>query len=367
LNAQTAEEFLESGIKKARAEDYKGSIVDFNKVLSVNPKNVKALFNRGLVKYYLNDYLGSIADNSKVIAIDSSYIDAYLNRGAAKIQISQLEGACLDFEKVRLLGSNKANSMIDYYCKFYFNPSSKIFTEDKCLNADYSNLFFSIQGNDLKKFNYSLTKLKNINDTCMGYSPLMLSCESFKIGMTRSLIAKGADIHLRTSIGTPLLLADENNYLSDDSIQSKFTEFFVKNFFTSITSNSQWIAKKTKLPSVKDIKLKIVTALIERNRSKQHLYTFIRLFDIEVKDSSNGDFKVFCDVAIADKILTQMFDVINVSGIEMTEPEGVESHLVLQGDIGNALLSGYDLSDTPRWSFYFNLDANKNWKVRIIE
>ena len=59
LHAQTADEFYETGMAKAKVNDYKGAIVDFTKALEINPKDEFAYFNRGLSKYYLGDFTTS--------------------------------------------------------------------------------------------------------------------------------------------------------------------------------------------------------------------------------------------------------------------------------------------------------------------
>ena len=361
--------YYNRGTAKMLLEDYNGAIADFSKAIEIKPLNTAAYTNRGNTKSYLKNYIGAISDFSKAIEIDSSFFAAYQSRGAAKIEIGQNESACLDFEKALSLGSPQANWSINKYCKFYYNASIPVYEDNKCSDSVFNKLLSSIQGNDLNNFNTSLGIISNINDSCKGYTPLMVACESNNVKFAKTLLSKGADIHSKTTLGTPLFLSDYRNYLRRDSAQIKCTEFVIKNLLSSIEKNSQWIATKNHLPNAQDIRLGIAEALIKRGRSASDVYTLVQFYDITVVEAAKGDFLVKCDVAILDKQLSQMLDVVNVSGIGFQEPQGVGSHMVLCSDLpkeaGGVAMMGFSLEKAEKWSFYFSINTTKKWDVEI--
>ncbi|MCW3128238.1 MAG: hypothetical protein JWO03_3896 [Bacteroidetes bacterium] len=48
---------------------YSCAIVEFEKAMSVDPKALKALFNRGSTRYFIGDYMGSIIDLTRFIEL----------------------------------------------------------------------------------------------------------------------------------------------------------------------------------------------------------------------------------------------------------------------------------------------------------
>lgn len=71
---QTAIEFFQSGNAKSDLQDYAGAILDYNKAISLNPKDSMS----------------------------------YNNRGYANFKLKQKESACLDFSKAGELGYSEA-------------------------------------------------------------------------------------------------------------------------------------------------------------------------------------------------------------------------------------------------------------------
>ena len=115
LYAQTADEYNNRGWNKAKLQDYRGAIADFNKAIEINPKFSLAYNNRGTVKVQLKDYRGAIADFSTAIALDPNNSAIYYNRGTAKFKLQDLNGACLDWSKAGELGYD-AYDKIRKYC-----------------------------------------------------------------------------------------------------------------------------------------------------------------------------------------------------------------------------------------------------------
>ena len=84
---------------------YAKAIVNFNKVIEVNPENIYAYYNRGLAKFRLGDlesekgntekarklYRGGIEDSTQAIKQDPEDANAYHNRAGGKFRLAQSE------------------------------------------------------------------------------------------------------------------------------------------------------------------------------------------------------------------------------------------------------------------------------------
>jgi tetratricopeptide (TPR) repeat protein len=113
---QTATDFNENGIKKAKVKDYYGSIRDFNKAIQLDSNYASAYNNRGNSKGYLGDHNSAIKDFNKAIQLDSNYVSAYNNRGISKFYLNDLKGACLDWIKAGELGYTSSYELIKEHC-----------------------------------------------------------------------------------------------------------------------------------------------------------------------------------------------------------------------------------------------------------
>lgn len=60
--SQSADDFVENGLKKKDALNYSGAIQDFTKAISLNSKLYTAYYYRAQTKDKLEDYRGEIAD-----------------------------------------------------------------------------------------------------------------------------------------------------------------------------------------------------------------------------------------------------------------------------------------------------------------
>ena len=107
-----ARDLIDKGFAKYDSQDYKGAILDFNKVIELDPMNKttllqKAYFNRGKSKYNIGDYIGAILDFNKAIELYSDDDYSYFYRGESKINLGDKRGAILDFNKAIQLYPNK--------------------------------------------------------------------------------------------------------------------------------------------------------------------------------------------------------------------------------------------------------------------
>lgn len=134
LFPQTAKDWVNKSLEKAKSKDYEGAISDCNKAISLDtnyadaynnrgtarfllgkyeeaivdldkaivldPQNKRAYYNRGNAEIYLKHYDDAIADYDKAIALDPQYADAYNNRGTIKKALGRYEDAIVDYDHV---------------------------------------------------------------------------------------------------------------------------------------------------------------------------------------------------------------------------------------------------------------------------
>ena len=147
-HAQTAAEWVETGIAKSRNYDFPGATDAFDKALALDPKLVPALFNRGLACLWTDDANGALgyfdkaialepenaqarverakiraakgdkaaalADYNQAIALQPKYPTAWLGRGNVKRDGGDLSGALKDYDQRILLSPADGAG---YYCR----------------------------------------------------------------------------------------------------------------------------------------------------------------------------------------------------------------------------------------------------------
>lgn len=108
-NPDNSAAYIERGsFKYSKLNDFKGAIEDFNKAISLNPKNSKAFYNRAYSKYYLDD----------------------------------LDGACSDWIKSESLGNKNALNSVIKYCgddfltKYDSSTLGEVFFKRASYNVD---------------------------------------------------------------------------------------------------------------------------------------------------------------------------------------------------------------------------------------
>ena len=79
-------------------------MLDYDKAIEINPKNIEANYNRGLAYGKKGQYDQAIADYTKAIEINPRHAKAYNNRGNAYFFKSDYEKAWDDVYKAQSLG-----------------------------------------------------------------------------------------------------------------------------------------------------------------------------------------------------------------------------------------------------------------------
>ena len=67
--AENAEFHLKRAIKKGNAEDWYGSISEFNKAIKINPKDGNLYWGRGIAKIIIDDMKGACSDWRKASSL----------------------------------------------------------------------------------------------------------------------------------------------------------------------------------------------------------------------------------------------------------------------------------------------------------
>jgi tetratricopeptide (TPR) repeat protein len=112
LNCNFENAFLvRAGVKK-KTEDYKGSIEDFDKVISINPYNDHASYLRGMTKLSMENIDGCMEDLEYTIKINPKNMDAYYFKGWIETAGPNKEAGYADLKKAADLGSTEALALL---------------------------------------------------------------------------------------------------------------------------------------------------------------------------------------------------------------------------------------------------------------
>lgn len=159
--SQTAEEYLTSGMNKARTKDYKQALSDFSNCIDLYNKQIDktylpdAYYNRGTLKILLGDHNGAVLDLNEAIVLDPKYSRYFYQRALSKQILNDYSGAFEDYTKsIELISNSKleeTEAMIGASISVNDNPKKMNLdnlTLVKILVAAYSN-----RGTVKQKFN----------------------------------------------------------------------------------------------------------------------------------------------------------------------------------------------------------------------
>ena len=96
--------YFSDGLQKAKENNHIAAIELYTKSIKNDRYFALAYNARGASKFYLKDYRGSLIDLNKAIILQPEYGEAYFNRGLSKAYLSDNEGACTDAEQAEKLG-----------------------------------------------------------------------------------------------------------------------------------------------------------------------------------------------------------------------------------------------------------------------
>ena len=87
------------GIAKHNLDHYRDAKAHYDRAIELNPNHAKAYFLRGFAKWFLRDPDGAKADYDRCIKLNSNYEEAYFLRGLAKREFGDLGGAIEDYDR----------------------------------------------------------------------------------------------------------------------------------------------------------------------------------------------------------------------------------------------------------------------------
>jgi tetratricopeptide (TPR) repeat protein len=101
-NPEDKDAYLLRAYHKASFGDYKGAILDYDKLIVSDGSNFLYYEGRGNAKSEMEDYEGAILDYNKALENYPSR-RSYLQRGKARYKLGDIKNACLDWNKVKPL------------------------------------------------------------------------------------------------------------------------------------------------------------------------------------------------------------------------------------------------------------------------
>jgi Tfp pilus assembly protein PilF len=103
LDAKSVLAYRSRAAAKLENEDYRGSIEDYTKAMSLTTAVASDLEGRGMAKAKLKKYPGAIADYEAAIKLEPDRASVYYYRGLAKFEIDDKSGAVQDLKKSQQL------------------------------------------------------------------------------------------------------------------------------------------------------------------------------------------------------------------------------------------------------------------------
>ncbi len=136
INPEHSDALKNRALSKLRAYDLEGAVADHTLRIAREPNNAIIYFDRAYCKGMLRDFQGAIEDYSQAIKLNSDCKEAYTNRGFTRINAlttngviqpsaEQTQSACEDFLKARELGDSTGEDMIYVYCSKQDKKSEK--------------------------------------------------------------------------------------------------------------------------------------------------------------------------------------------------------------------------------------------------
>jgi tetratricopeptide (TPR) repeat protein len=106
-------DLVNRGIEKGKKGDLDGAIADFDRAITLNPKDDAPYYNRAQARRLKKDAAGAIADYTKAIELGSTNPAAYNNRGNARSENKDQDGAIADY--------TRAIELKPDYARAYYN------------------------------------------------------------------------------------------------------------------------------------------------------------------------------------------------------------------------------------------------------
>ncbi|MEC3907130.1 tetratricopeptide repeat protein [Tamlana sp. 2201CG12-4] len=161
---------FQRGIAKNDLGDYRGAIVDYSKIIVQDP-DADTYYNRGNSRYSIKDYTGAKEDYAKAFMLDENFIDALYSLACVKFDLGEFENAITDFDQVIKMAPNQpktyllrasAYKALEKYTKA-LEDYTKAIIVDPNSNTFYNRGAFYMDINYFQKANDDLTTALKLN------------------------------------------------------------------------------------------------------------------------------------------------------------------------------------------------------------
>jgi tetratricopeptide (TPR) repeat protein len=115
-NFASIPQLINNGNTLAAQGNYNGAISFYDKVLAIDPNNIKALYNKGKALSQLGNYVKSLNNAAisyydKVLSLQPNNVGALYNKGNALVKLGNYNGAMSSFDKVLSINSTNAKAL----------------------------------------------------------------------------------------------------------------------------------------------------------------------------------------------------------------------------------------------------------------
>lgn len=130
-----------SGNQHDKNKEYEDAIIDYTKLIQLNPQFSYVYKNRGYIYYEQKKYQLALADFNKAIELKGDEPSFYYYRGWLKFDLKDLQSSLIDFNKLIELDSN---SSLAYFARarvksHLSDPIGSISDNTKCILLDPNN------------------------------------------------------------------------------------------------------------------------------------------------------------------------------------------------------------------------------------
>jgi tetratricopeptide (TPR) repeat protein len=97
-------DYYQQGLAKAKAQNLRGAIEDFDMAAIATPEWGEVYYRRGLAHFDLGDTLSAVADYTKALIYDAQHKDCYYARALARLTLKNFPGALTDIDSAIAFG-----------------------------------------------------------------------------------------------------------------------------------------------------------------------------------------------------------------------------------------------------------------------
>lgn len=116
VQGQSVQDYYQAGYQSLLNGDYYQAKEHMNKVLSLNPENMNALYYRGIARGFIGDHEGAFNDFNKVLKMDPNNKNAQFNRGASKVLMGKIRQGCKYLQRLAKFGDKEAEDFVKRQC-----------------------------------------------------------------------------------------------------------------------------------------------------------------------------------------------------------------------------------------------------------